>query len=501
VVDWKSSSIQLISTIAGSSLFLFGVTTFYTDYLQKPQIEVNFSEPGCYNVQINSTSTLILCRVQTNIINVGNAAATGVLLTFELLDLPFVHSYVIEYEPIPTFSTVLDASSEENFTWKRAESNLLSWEIPRLAPGSTFEMHVVIRSADPNVVLTSSPCGSALFSADMQQSFDSLCPSYKISTASDQGTKIAYGYTAPDDYSRNITLFMDVIPSFTPLIALSAVSAVIIFMPRISDIIRRRRHGNEQIKMFISLLSEVKMVHDTLREDVNSKRIFPCKLWGSASSDVKRELFDNYDDYNSVNSFYEVLEIRNSLLAANSDAFSFSNRELLQISDDILRKIRWAKYEAIHFSVPIALTIFGALAVFAAELVILILSSPDDVQDFLVDVLRYQGIPVILYSVMMIAGAVIASALLGKILNIQSIFSKRKGNRFKLTLSRTMKIRLFVLSLILGGLPVLFIQLSREGFFFASWEFVYSLLLFGIIEIVAMFLLVIYAARKIKKIV
>jgi hypothetical protein len=248
--------------------------------------------------------------------------------------------------------------------------------------------------------------------------------------------------------------------------------------------------------MFISLLSEVKIVHDTLREDVNSKRIFPCKLWGSVSSDVKRELFDNYDDYNRINRFYEELKIRDTLLSANSDTFRFSNKELLQISDELLRKIRWAKYQVIHFSVPVAKTVFSAVAMVFAQLMIL-LFLPSLLNDVSSGIMAIMAITIL--SITFIAVAVFAYALLEIILGTRSTFYKSKRSHFMLNLPRTMKIRLFVLCLIIVAVPSFFGLTLGFPELPNLLDPLSSSTIIAILQIAAVFLLVLYASRKIKK--
>jgi hypothetical protein len=542
VVDWKSSGTQLISGIVGSSLFLFGITTFYTDYLQKPRVEINtiagpiypnmstvydaLSNEGIFQ-EGNETSIIIELKydIQANIKNAGNTPATDVIMTCLL---QHNHDYIVTDKPL--------ATSEENFTKILEEPKLVTWEMPRLAAGSTFIMHVNVTQsissdyfAEKVVELQQSQPGynfvpeaeaQILLSQPGNNLEDAVwgffSPSYNISAAANQGTEVKSARSQTFSLGSYTTLDFDSVLSeqlanisaqisaYAPLIALTAVSASIIFMPRISDIIKRRRVERDRVKMVSAVYSEIKIVRDALSEDINSKRIFPCKVWYSASSDLKRQVFDNYADYKSINDFYEELEIRDSLFAANSDAFRINNKELLQKSDDILRKIRWAKYLMIHFSVPLAITTLGSLAVIFGELLVVIsLQGLTELltmgEPTLISILQITNIVILT-----ISGTVITFAVLEKILNIQSIFSKSDGNQFKLTLPRAMQIRLFGLCFILGIVPgLLGVSLSlyitilmRDS---QSVGNILSIAIGVVPQIVAMFLLVSYAARKIKK--
>ena len=501
MVDWKSSSIQLISGVVGSSLFLFGVTTFYADYVQKPQIKIDtFPVPISYDRFDNGTYRFIY-SIEVGIRNDGNTPATDVLLKFS-------GGNPVKHESVSAFS-------QENFTKEPAESGVFAWNISRLSGGATFTIIYAASSHyEENSIYfpdldiepgTSIVLGAVrgletdaesetVFLNNYSRIFYYSIPDYTISFASDQGTKVVGGVPFGDSASRAVATLNTTLSPFLPLILLSAVSAAIFFMPRISDIIRRRRHGNVQIKMFISLLSEVKIVHDTLREDVNSKRIFPCKLWGSVSSDVKRELFDNYDDYNRINRFYEELKIRDTLLSANSDTFRFSNKELLQISDELLRKIRWARYQVIHFSVPVAKTVFSAVAMVFAQLMILLF-----LPSLLLNVVSNGIMAITILSITFIAVAVFVYALLEIILGTRSTFYKSKRSHFMLNLRRTMKIRLFVLCLIIVAVPSFFGLILGFPELPNLLDPLSSSTIIAILQIAAVFLLVLYASRKIKK--
>jgi hypothetical protein len=543
VVDWKSSATQLISGIVGSSLFLFGLTTFYTDYLQKPRVEISAevdlldpsdrdfldylsqgeNETKRFTGSLANKSELKY-EIQADIVNLGNTPATEVRVTYALLDdrLREEDNYIDAHNPL--------VFSQENFTTIFEHPKRVIWEIPRLAAGSTFFMNVNVTqnftgSLMPDQLFERFPGqfskeltsrGNELEAFQVLESFYS--PNYYISVAADHGTTLRDFGSFTNSEELNEQLLSDInaaIFANAPLIFLSVVSVLIILIPQISIVIKHRRVKNEQAKMVSAVHSEIKMVHDAVEEDMSSKKIFPCKVWHSAPSDLKRQTFDNYDDYTSINNFYEELEIRDSLLTAKSEAFRIDNKELLQISDDILRKINWVKYRMIHFSVPIARTALSALAVAFSEYVIFNLVAE----------LTPRGLPQwapILLLTMAITGAVIAFALLARILNIQSIFSKRDNNRFKLVLPRDKKIRLIVLCLIAGGIfplvltilvftesdravanvllslgPVPVRGLSFSTLFFISGTAV--LIVGGLLTILMMSLSVLHMARKIKK--
>ena len=536
MVDWKSSATQLISGIVGSSLLLFGVTTFYTDYLQKPRVEINseanlidpdridFYDYLSYDYLSKGENETkwseLKYQIQADIVNHGNTPATEVRVTYILFGDPLREGlYIDAHKPI--------ALSQENFTTILEEPTRVTWEIPRLAAGSSFLMNVnVTRNFSGSLI--SDPLFEDLpegffkdpYSPAQEEAFQVIqsyySPYYVISAAEDHGTTLrSFGGVTRSDvlYEQSLSDINAAIVANTPLIFLSVVSVLIILIPRISIVIKRSRVENEQAKMVSAVHSEIKMVHDALEKDINSKRIFPCNVWYSAPSDLKRQIFDNYDDYISINNFYEELEIRDSLLTAKSEAFRFDNKELLRVSDDILRKINWLKYRMVHFSVPIARTVLSALAVAFCEYLLSI--------SFIVNFGPTFWI-LMMFPAMTITGAVIAFTLLAKILNIQSIFSKRESSQVKLALPRHMKNRLFVLCLIVGGIsPLLFAILTFMFPFDTTADILNSLGLIpvgvmsdfsltiivptavlivgGVLTILMMFLSVSYVARKIKK--
>jgi hypothetical protein len=495
VVDWKSSGTQLISGIVGSSLFLFGVTTFYTDYLQRPQLFIDtgtdfisHTPSDVFNMSTKETELkyTILARVS----NHGNTPAKEVLVTCFLDDND---NYIVSGKPL--------AESEEEFNETREEPKLVAWEMSRLATDSTFTIRVnVTQTFQPNHVPTD------LLSSNLDNgTIQRYAPSFKISAAADQGTQVKIQGETPDVLSVQLANIRGGISNFAPLIVLSAISVTIIYIPRISDTVRNRRIGNERVKMISEVHDEIKMVHDTLLRDMNSKRIFPYKPWYSASPDIKHQIFDNYDDLNKINIFYEELEIRDSLLAANSDVFMVNNEELFHLSDEILRKIPWSRYLVIHFSVPMAMTIFSALAVLGGEILLYLLIpiylSPQIFQlisDYLI-------VEVTRYSIMTVIGTLIALPLLRKILNIKSVFpkleytisfSRSTSNQFRLT--SYMKIRLILIALVMGTQASLFIFLATYSLSYYLDD-PYITLIGVVLQILTTFLYVREAAGKLKK--
>jgi hypothetical protein len=483
MVDWKSSSIQLIATLAGSSVFLFGVTTIYTDYFQQPQIFIDTTAdfiPHSPIVDVPNNSTKgaeLKYTVRAIIENHGNTPAEDVVVTCLLEDV-----YIVTDKPL--------AWSEEDFNETRKEPNLVTWEMSRLADGSTFEIAVnVTRSFQPNQV------PEALLVSNLDnETIQQYEPSFKISAAADQGTEVRYHGERNDYVSTLLTKIRGGISTFAPLIALSAVSVIIIYIPRISDIVKRRRIGNEHIKMISRIRNEVEMVRDIVKHG-NSKQILPYKNWYSESSDTLHQIFDNYDDYNKINNFYELIKLRNVDLAANSpDLVMKDNNDLSEISDEILTKIAWSKYLVIHYSVPIAMTIFSAIAVLGGELIMIQLihiyfeQLTQEIDRHIHDVSQFL--------LLTITGAIIVFPLLQKILNTHSVFSKSKSSLFKMTLR--MNIGVFVVSLIIGAQASIFLFLAGNVLTFYL-EDVYITPICGTMVILTTFGCVMIAARELNR--
>jgi hypothetical protein len=144
--------------IVGSSLFLFGITTFYTDYLQKPRVDIsaqaNLLDPvlsDFYDQLQGENETKrseLKYKIQADIVNNGNSPATKVRVTYVLINDPALegHNWIDEHKPL--------AFSQENFTTILEEPKRVTWEIPRLAPGSGFFMNVNVTRNFSGSVMT-----------------------------------------------------------------------------------------------------------------------------------------------------------------------------------------------------------------------------------------------------------------------------------------------------------------------------------------------------------
>jgi hypothetical protein len=105
VVDLKASGIQIVSTIVGSSLLLFAISTFYSDWWNKPLVAPTIITPS-YGPAFLLT-------------NYGRVPATNLTLS--------VHTpaNISHYEIIST----------ERWTMKQADNQTLVAQFPRFAQG------------------------------------------------------------------------------------------------------------------------------------------------------------------------------------------------------------------------------------------------------------------------------------------------------------------------------------------------------------------------------
>ena len=44
MIDWKTSGIQIFSTLIGSSLVIIGLTSLYNEFYNKPDIQIHIDE-------------------------------------------------------------------------------------------------------------------------------------------------------------------------------------------------------------------------------------------------------------------------------------------------------------------------------------------------------------------------------------------------------------------------------------------------------------------------
>jgi hypothetical protein len=114
VVDLKASGIQIVSSVIGSSLLVFAITTFYSDFLNKPNVSAMII-PGTNYTSIELT-------------NKGRVPANNLVLTVES----------------PVNITDYEIFSTENWTRMVQEDNFtLVAQFPRLVQGDGSLINIV----------------------------------------------------------------------------------------------------------------------------------------------------------------------------------------------------------------------------------------------------------------------------------------------------------------------------------------------------------------------
>ena len=98
-----------------------------------------------------------------------------------------------------------------------------------------------------------------------------------------------------------------------------------------------------QRRQFLSKIKrEINNVKETFENDILSKSIFHFTAWNSDYNNWKRQIANNYDDYNLINKFYETLRERDITFSQENikkEIIKDYNEYILSLSNIILTNI------------------------------------------------------------------------------------------------------------------------------------------------------------------
>jgi hypothetical protein len=286
MVDWGTSSFQIITGVIGSGVLLFILNTANTDFNQ-PHIRIEGSNPS-----ENQSRTVVA--------NDGRSAATNVRLTLIFFDN--------DGQTTNTITDFARLTKTENFTLIQEDQRTLIGNVPRLTRGAWISI----------LTNTSRPA------------------TYVASATYDQGTIVGASEKITSAQKDNpfFVISRDFIPFSSQIIMiLLVISTIFLLVSLLLYLYKRiRRLMTDDISEFISKVkNEIVNIRDTLQNDIQSKSIFSSELWTSADNNYKSKIFDNYDDYRRLDAFYTELKQRHEKLLNNpatTEALLRYNREI-----------------------------------------------------------------------------------------------------------------------------------------------------------------------------
>jgi hypothetical protein len=244
MVDWGTSSFQIITAVIGSGVLLFILNTANTDFNQ-PHIKIEGSNPSQ-----NQNQTRIV------VVNDGRSAATDVRLT-----LVFFDNDGEQTNAITNFAKVTE---NEHFNLTQDDQRTLIGNVARLTRGAWISI----------LTNTSGPA------------------TYVASATYDQGTIIEASEKIKSAEKDNpfFTISRDFVPFSSQIILVLLVTSTIFLSVSLLLYLykRMRRLIRDDISVFVSKLrKEVKTIRDTLQSDMQSKSIFSSELWNSTDNNYK----------------------------------------------------------------------------------------------------------------------------------------------------------------------------------------------------------------------
>jgi hypothetical protein len=367
MVDWSRFMIQAFSSIIGSSLVVFGITTVYNDFYNKPHIRIDITSP--HNVEKKMSQAII------KVANEGVKPAKNVELT---INAP-------GNIRTPTFL------SSENFTISNSSnSNVLKIHIPRLVQGNGSIVKLNINVCGGGVNYT----GSIIKSINGQminckEDFDTLVKSYVNKTIQmcrqDEGNSVPKCdkelilpgiegndvnfkenertnytvYVTHDDgsnfkiaYSQDtlVTRFFgdwyDPITVFAFLDTVLGISFIIFIIPY-ADHLHSKHRELHQANFIYKILKEIISIRKHLEIDPMTVYETPNE-WNSKNYLQKHEFIENANDFILIDDFFTKLNARNlAIKSKKTNEIPIRNKECLRSAQHTLKSIDWKKYKAL----------------------------------------------------------------------------------------------------------------------------------------------------------
>jgi len=336
-VKWKENSFQLITTIIGSGLLIFVITSIAAE-LNKPLVGLVIDDKSITAKEDRSRSSVFMIHT----FNLGKSAATGLWLAIVaaerdesgFLGLNTDSNYVniTRFEPI---------ISTENMSKKKEG---LGWTVymPNLSPGTSIAIAAYVDDTIPPDERTLD---------GYQQSYVNEENSLLLyaSVSYDQGAVVSSNVEGSPIFIGG-SIFHGLISGSVPstyisMIGASALSViafgVAIRFKKIKEIRERRALDALATTMF----GEVIVVKEELAKKPLSKKYIPYYLSNDVAS--MYQIFDNYEDYSLVKGFYDSLDERRtyfSSLSPNTEMVRDLNRICFEKANAVLSLGIWTRY-------------------------------------------------------------------------------------------------------------------------------------------------------------
>jgi hypothetical protein len=303
VVDLKASGIQIVSSIIGSSLLLFAITTFYSDFFNKPNVTARIV-PFTNGTAIELT-------------NNGRVPATNLILTVQS------PANISDYEIFTT----------ENRTTMVEDNHTLVAQFPRFVHGDGSFIIIQVSSAE--------------------QAPDAFNQNYNIYATYDQGSLRIFGYQIQELIS---------VP-YGPTIALTIAALLTFAIPYFYRSAKRNRQRRNNI--VISQVAEnISYIKEYCKRDLSyfkSSKIHETTAKTIIEiarhiNDIKG-IFKNERDFYAVSQFYTesargiipeggIMELEVNVDLSDMTLRLQKNRnEIAEIAEKTLGKIRWEEYD------------------------------------------------------------------------------------------------------------------------------------------------------------
>jgi hypothetical protein len=366
MVDWSRFMIQAFSSILGSSLVVFGITTVYNDFYNKPHIHIDIINP--HNIKNKMSQAII------KVANEGVKPAKNVELTINA----------------PGNFRTPNFLNSENFTISNSsKSNVLKVHIPRLVQGNGSIIQLNINICGNGVMYN----GSIIKSINGQMinckdDFDTLVKSnvnktiqmcrqdegnavpkcteelillgteandisfeenertnYTVYVTHDDGSTFKIAYNQDTLVKRIFGDWFDTITVFAFLDTVLGISFIIYIIPYAHHL-RSKDRKLDQANFIYKVLKEIISIRKHLEVDPMTVHKIPDE-WNSLNYHQKREFIENANDYILIDDFFIKLNARNlAIKNKKRDEIPIRHRDCLRSAQHILKSIDWEKYKA-----------------------------------------------------------------------------------------------------------------------------------------------------------
>lgn len=316
------SLFQIISTFIGSgfTIFLLNsitadinqpivnidiITGNVTQYLEShPLIDSvgrndSLNNSMATNTQINKIGLNNITKFDTIIVNDGATSATNLVI-----QLSYPQGTIVDY---------YTSFQSENVSFQQVSQNLLTAKMDRMPKGALLDINTIVK-CNPNAN-NANYTSSFINNNDRylkQGTFLNCPPINHIVTASyDQGstflTDVNYPSIVVDKfYSMHSKEQLTII-----VITLAVISfLMVVLYKRIKNFkIRLSRP-----KFVFNVVKEIVTIMEILETVKNNKKVFNVSLWFSKNDEERLTIFSNSDDYFYLDEFFLKLKERNELL-------------------------------------------------------------------------------------------------------------------------------------------------------------------------------------------